>query len=252
MPSYLITGTSRGLGLAFATKLLEDPENVVVATARNTSAPGLAALAAKTPAGRLHLVTLDVSKEDAFPPAVAAADALLPNGLDYLIANAAVDYQTFKTLGNDVDFNKFQEELFVNVISPAITLRAFTPLLNKGTAKKVLFMGSEMGSLTASEHVPLLGDTYSVGKAALHMLVRKYGAALKVQGSDIILLNVFPGLVPATELGAGVASYFKKYAPDYPLISLEDSITGTLKVLHTATKEDHTKFLNWKHEPVAW
>ena len=73
-----------------------------MATARNTSAPGLVALAAKTPAGRLHLVTLDVSTEEAFPPAVAAAEALLPNGLDYLIVNAAVNYQTFKTLGVDV------------------------------------------------------------------------------------------------------------------------------------------------------
>jgi len=38
-----------------------------------------------------------------------------------------------------------------------------------------------------------IGDTYSVGKAGLNMVVRKYGAALKALGSPIILINVYPG-----------------------------------------------------------
>ena len=81
---------------------LENPNNIVVTTARDTSVSGLNALAVKTPKDRLHLVTLDVSKESTYPPAVAAAEAVLLNGLDYLIINAGVDYQTFKTFGNDV------------------------------------------------------------------------------------------------------------------------------------------------------
>ncbi|KAF9517325.1 hypothetical protein BS47DRAFT_1389866 [Hydnum rufescens UP504] len=263
MPSYLITGASRGLGLAMTEKLLEDPNNVVVATARDTTASGLKALEATTPKERLHLVTLDVSKEEVFPAAVAAAEAVLPNGLDYLIVNAGVDHQTLKTFGNDVDFKLFQEEFFVNAIAPAITVRSFTPLLNQGTAKKVLFMGTVLGSLTLAESVPMLADTYSVGKAAMNMVVRKYAGALKAQGSDILLISVFPvglgfllygglGLVPVTAIGQSLIEYLDKYAPDYPRTPLDESIQGTIDVLHTFTKEEHGSFVNWKHESCPW
>jgi len=252
MPSYLITGTSRGLGLAIAEKLLEDPKNIVVATARNISAPGLKALAAKTPKDRLHLVLLEVSKEDAYPAAVAATEAALPNGLDYLIVNAGVDYQTFKTFGKEVDFKLFEEELRVNVIAPMIAVRAFNPLLNKGSAKKVLFMTSTLGSFSRAANIPGLGDTYSTTKAALNMAVLKYGVALKAQGSDFIFILLFPGLVPATDLGAGVLPYFEKYIPNVKTTTLEESVNGSIKVLHDATKEDHTKFVNWKGEHLPW
>lgn len=60
------------------------------------------------------------------------------------------------------------------------------------------------------------------------------------------------GWVPETTLGQGLKPYFDKYAPDYAAVPLDEAVSGTLKVLHTATKDDHTKFLNWKHESVAW
>lgn len=75
---------------------------MVIATARDVSAPTLKTLADATPKERLHLITLDVSKEDQYPEVLKAVEAVLPNGLDYLIVNAAIDLQTYKTFGNDV------------------------------------------------------------------------------------------------------------------------------------------------------
>lgn len=65
MPTYLITGSSRGIGLAFTTKILaSSSENRVIATARNPSeAEGLQALLKANP-GRLDLVALDVSNPE--------------------------------------------------------------------------------------------------------------------------------------------------------------------------------------------
>jgi len=77
---------------------LAKADNIVIASARNTSAEGLKALAAKGLPGKLHLVTLDVVDYDAYPRAVAETEKLLPNGaLDYLIVNAGVDLQTNKS-----------------------------------------------------------------------------------------------------------------------------------------------------------
>jgi len=254
MPSYFITGASRGLGLAFAEKLLAKADNIVIASARNTSAEGLKALAAKGLPGKLHLVTLDVTDYDAYPRAVAETEKVLPNGgLDYLIVNAGVDLQTNKSFaGGETDLKLFEEELKINVIAPVATTRAFIPLLEKGTAKKVLYVTTEMGSLTLSSQVPFLSDTYSVGKAGLNMVVRKYGAALKTLGSPIILINVYPGWILSTELGQGLKDYFDKYAPDYPRTSLDEGVDGTLNVLHTATAEHHTKFLSYTGEERPW
>lgn len=258
MPSYFITGASRGLGLAFATKLLQTPGNTVIASARSTSAPQLTDLssrAGKDLPGTLHLVPLDVADFDAYPAAVAATEKLLPDGegLDYLLLNAGVDLQTNEAfVTGKTDWKVFEEELRINTIAPIATLRAFQPLLEKGTAKKALLLSTEMGSLTLASNIPFLSDTYSVTKAAANMAIRKYGAALKTLGSPLTLLIVYPGLVYETPLGLALKSYFDKYAPDYPVTKLDDAVQGTLKVMHDAMAEDHCKFLNHKHEERPW
>lgn len=252
MPSYFITGASRGLGLAFAEKLLESPDNVVLASARDINAPGLKALAAKGLPGKLHLFTLDVVKYDSYPAVVKEVEAVTGGSLDYLLVNAGVDFQTNNPFIKDADLKLFEQELAINVVAPVATLRSFQPLLEKGTGKRAAILTTEMGSLTMSSNVPFLSDTYSVGKAAVNMVARKYGAALKTLGSDIVLLLIHPGWVPSTDLGAALEDFFNKYVPDYPKTPLDESITGVLKVIHESTKEDHTKFLNWKHEERPW
>lgn len=62
MPTYLITGASRGLGLEFTKQILANsPSNKIIAGARNPStAAGLQALLKANP-GRLDLISLDVT-----------------------------------------------------------------------------------------------------------------------------------------------------------------------------------------------
>jgi len=249
MPSWFITGTSRGIGLEFVKELLRDPSNIVIATARNINAPGLASI---EKSARLHLLTFDVANEEHYDRVLAETEKILPNGLDYLINNAGVDYQTYQTFGKDVDFKKLHEEFEINAIAPLRTTRIFTPLLNKGTAKRVAFITTEMGSITTAITIPFLGDTYSTTKAALNMAVRKYGAALAASGSDIIFLSIYPGFIPGTDLADQLVPYFNKYAPEYPRTPMQEGVQGTLKVIQESTKEDHTKFLTHKHTEVAW
>ncbi|KAK8094175.1 short-chain dehydrogenases/reductase [Apiospora hydei] len=98
MPSYLITGSSRGLGLGFVTELLKDPGNIVIATARDpTKSAGLQELKKKHGYAQLHLVSLDVTKSDSVHDAAEATQKLLPDGLDYIISNAGVNYSPLKS-----------------------------------------------------------------------------------------------------------------------------------------------------------
>jgi NAD(P)-dependent dehydrogenase (short-subunit alcohol dehydrogenase family) len=91
MPSFLVTGAGRGLGLGFVKHLLQDKNNVVVATARNTAgSKGLQDLKAQDQGGRLILIDLDVSNAESVSKAVEKATKSLPEGLDYLLSNAGV------------------------------------------------------------------------------------------------------------------------------------------------------------------
>ena len=92
MASYLITGASRGFGLALARQLASLPASdvsKVFATARG-DAPALEELAKKSP-GRVVVVKLEVTNEASIKQAAAQVGAKLEGkGLDVLINNAGI------------------------------------------------------------------------------------------------------------------------------------------------------------------
>lgn len=92
MASFLITGASRGFGLALAHELAALPASdvsKVFATARE-DVPVLAELVKMSP-GRVVFVQLDVTNEASVEKAAAEVEAeLAGKGLDVLINNAGV------------------------------------------------------------------------------------------------------------------------------------------------------------------
>ncbi|KAL9065700.1 MAG: hypothetical protein Q9157_007384 [Trypethelium eluteriae] len=139
MASCLITGASRGFGLALARRLASFPASdvsKVFATARG-DAPALEELA-KSPPGRVMLVKLDVTDESSIKEAAAEIEANLQGeGLDILINNAGIcQYASdgVKSMDNLAD------SFTVNVLSVHWVTRAFLPLLRKGALKKVANM----------------------------------------------------------------------------------------------------------------
>jgi NAD(P)-dependent dehydrogenase (short-subunit alcohol dehydrogenase family) len=92
MASFLITGCSRGLGLALVQELLSLPSSKVskiFATARGDS-PSLNELAKSSP-DRVVVLILDVTNEDSVKKAAAEVESHLQDkGLDYLINNAGI------------------------------------------------------------------------------------------------------------------------------------------------------------------
>lgn len=91
MTSYLITGTSRGIGLELARQLVEsNAEITIFAAARSTTAPGFQQLLERHPTQIIH-VPLEVTSEDSIKAAVSLVSSKLNGkGLDVLINNAGV------------------------------------------------------------------------------------------------------------------------------------------------------------------
>jgi len=92
MASYLITGCSRGLGLALTTHLLTFPSSeigTIIATSR-TQSPALKSLVSNSD-GRVVYIQLDTTDEYSIKSAVIEAEKVLgEKGLDVLINNAGI------------------------------------------------------------------------------------------------------------------------------------------------------------------
>lgn len=77
-------------------------------------------------------------------------------------------------------------------------LQGFLPLIRQGRDKKILVVSSVLGSIDQSVNLPGLADSYSVVRAALNMLVRKWGGVLKSEGITTVLIH--PGMILQTRL----------------------------------------------------
>jgi NAD(P)-dependent dehydrogenase (short-subunit alcohol dehydrogenase family) len=93
MASYLVTGSSRGLGLALVSRLASLPRSevaTIIATARQDNSTQLKTIVDASP-GRVELVKMDVTDKTSVEAAVKLVESKLQGrGLDCLINNAGV------------------------------------------------------------------------------------------------------------------------------------------------------------------
>ncbi|KAL1969955.1 hypothetical protein VTN77DRAFT_7465 [Rasamsonia byssochlamydoides] len=229
MASYLITGASKGLGLAMVKILLEQSEeNIfqVIATFRENSAD-LEKLKQEN-RSRLFVINMNVMEEESIRQAVAQVEEITGKGLDILINNAGIiNYNT----GGVAAMNDLVPTFCANVNSVHLVTRAFLPLLRNGKEKKILNISSSMGSLTlAPQYTYQPVPAYKISKAALNMLTVQY--ALDEGKDGLIFLAVNPGWLQ-TDLGSTAA--------DLPVGT---GAKGVLEVLHNATSKDNGRFFN--------
>lgn len=200
MASILITGASRGFGLALARELASRPASSIgkiFATARGDS-PALDELAQKSP-DRVVLVKLDVTSQDSIKKAAAEVGTKLGGkGLDILINNAGVCQYAF---GGVTSMDNLEESFTINVMGVHWVTREFLPLLKKGTLKKVANISTTMGSITlAAAAAALPAPAYKISKAAMNALTVQYALEYEKEGFSFIALC--PGWMK-TDLGGG-------------------------------------------------
>ncbi|RDH30296.1 hypothetical protein BDQ94DRAFT_148811 [Aspergillus welwitschiae] len=230
MASYLITGASRGIGLAMARTLASKPANevsVIFAAAR-TQTDDLNRLVAQS-FGRIHPVPMDVESKNSIQTAVATVEhALSGKGLDVLINNAGI---MPSTRGGIENMDNLDTVFHTNVSSAHMVTSAFLPLLKNGNQKKVINISTTLGSITMAPRFALFPvPAYKVSKAALNMLTVQYAQSFADQGFTFLAIS--PGWVK-TDLGGDRAD-----------ITAEQSVQGLLDIILPATQADNGKFFN--------
>ncbi|PWY93008.1 NAD(P)-binding protein [Aspergillus sclerotioniger CBS 115572] len=230
MASYLITGTSRGIGLAMARTLASKPasEVSVIFAAARTQTEELKRLVAES-SGRVKSVPIDVENKASVRTAAATVEeALAGRGLDVLLNGVGIMPAT----PNGIETMDDLDSVFhTNVISAHLVTSAFLPLLKNGIQKKVINISTTLGSITMAPRFALFPvPAYKVSKAALNMLTVQYAQSFVDQG--FTFLTISPGWVK-TGLGGDRAD-----------LTTEQSVQGILDIILPATKEDNGKFFN--------
>ncbi|KAB8256669.1 hypothetical protein BDV32DRAFT_153066 [Aspergillus pseudonomiae] len=198
MATYIVTGSSRGLGLAMIQELASrDPTDVslvIAATRKSTAA--LDEIVARE-SGRVVFIPLDVSNEASISNCVETAGSVVgQKGVDVLINCAGVhSWVEGKTENmSDLDY-----QLSVNVVGTHNVTRAFLPLLRMGKSKKVANISTAFASMTHAEMSRVANcPAYKISKAALNALTVQYAMSYKDEG--LIFLAVSPGWLK-TDMG---------------------------------------------------
>jgi NAD(P)-dependent dehydrogenase (short-subunit alcohol dehydrogenase family) len=230
MPSILITGANRGLGLEFTRQYLAEGCAVLAACRKPAAAHALQRLQRESQ-DALRLLEVDVADS----ASVQRAAALVPDlAIDILINGAGV-MGDGGTIGS-IDYNAWMQVLNVNVLGPARMCEAFLEQVTRSDRRLIVTITSGMGSLadnTSGGYVP-----YRTSKAAVNMLMRS--AALDLKSRRITCVVVNPGWV-RTDMGGPNAR-----------LSPEESVGAMRRLFSKLGPKESGRFFNYDGREYPW
>ncbi|MSP84175.1 MAG: SDR family oxidoreductase [Alphaproteobacteria bacterium] len=228
MPTVLITGANRGLGLEFV-KQYADAGWLVHACCRD---PAKAKALAKLTGAATILHELDVANAR---HVLGLARTLRSEAIDVLINNAGVYGGEAQTFGK-LDGTSWDETLRINALGPLLVSQALVDHVARGGRKIIACVTSKMGSM--ADNTSGGAYVYRASKAALNAVGVSLARDLAAKGITVLLFH--PGWVQ-TDMGG-------KSAPVKP----KDSIAGMRRVIDAATAKDSGRFLNYDGGALSW
>lgn len=235
VPTALVTGANRGLGLEYARQLAAGGWQVI-ACARDPGAPALAAAAGQA-GGRIEPVALDVT-DHAAVGALAARLAGTP--LDLLLNNAgttgpsgtpgAIAYQRL----DHMDYAIWRDILEVNLLGAFKVATALRDRVAASTRRLVVNVSSDLGSIANNRSGQM--HAYRASKAALNMMTR----GMAVEWKDLTVVSIAPGWC-RTDLGGPEAH-----------IDPVDSVREQLALFARLGPAHSGRFLDRFGADVAW
>lgn len=220
MPSVLVTGAGRGIGLEFARQYAADGWDVI-ATARG-EAPDLERLG-------VRVEQLDMRD---FAAVASCGERLSGAPLDLLVANAGMSGP--QRIGNPQLASEWQEVHAVNAVAPTLLAEALLPNVLAARGRMVAIT-SRMGSIAESSGGYV---AYRASKAALNAAWR--ALALDLAGRPVTLAMLHPGWVQ-TDMGG-------RNAP----LAAADSVAALRAVIAGLTPKDSGSFLDRDGSTIPW
>lgn len=239
MPTVLITGANRGIGLEFVRQYAEDGW-AVIACCRDPggeSATELRDIAAGAD-DRVSLEAMDMLNHASIE---AVAQKYTGTAIDVLVNNAGIigpvpiqdhlDAQHFGT----IDYEVWDQVIRTNTFAPVKMAEAFIDHVRAGNQKKIITLSSTVGSFQ-EDVTPAF--CYCTSKTALTKAVQLMAEVLRKDG--VIAMAFCPGHVK-TRMGVGGAT-----------VEIPDSVTGMRALIDGFTMTDTGTFRRYNGDTVAW
>ncbi|WP_419904478.1 SDR family oxidoreductase [Kiloniella sp.] len=226
MPSVLITGANKGIGLAFAQSFAVDGWKVYACCRQPDKAKELKAIE-----GDIVLHKLDVS--DGLRVAGLARE-VIDEPIDILINNAG--YFGPRLEFGEIDYDDWAYTFQINTMGPLRMVENFVEHIASSDRKLIVNLSSKMGSMGANETGGQY--VYRSSKAALNVVTKSLSIDLKDKG--ITVISVHPGHVQ-TDMGGETAP-----------VSIAKSVSGLRKLIGRVTEEDTGQFFNFDGSVIPW
>lgn len=236
MPTILITGANRGLGLEFTRQYAADGWNVIACCRTPADAQELNELAA---GADVVVEQLDVND---FVAIDALGDKYKGVPIDVLLNNAGiigpipiaenVARQRFGTM----DYEVWEQVLRTNTFAPLKMTEVFLENVAASEQKKVVTISSTVGSITEMS-VPSLA--YASSKTALNRVMTLITEELKERG--IIVAMYCPGYVKTRMDAFG-----------YATVDIPDSIAALRPMIADLTIEQTGGFRGHDGRTIGW
>jgi NAD(P)-dependent dehydrogenase (short-subunit alcohol dehydrogenase family) len=227
MPTVLITGANRGLGLEFARQYAADGWRVVATSRVPDKADALRALGPRVAVHRLDVADLAATS--------ALGRALAAETIDVMIANAGISAARDMTAATvSAGAEAWERTLRVNAVAPLALAGAFHAQVARSEQRKMIAITSRLGSMGANSDGGLYA--YRSSKAALNAVWRSFA----LDHPDVIAALLHPGWV-RTDMGGHGA-----------LLDPEQSVAALRRVIANLGQADSGRFYNYDGSPIPW
>jgi NAD(P)-dependent dehydrogenase (short-subunit alcohol dehydrogenase family) len=237
MPTILITGANRGLGLEFTRQYAADGWHVIACCRQPSEADELNALAAEN--SDIVVEQLDVND---FAAIDVLAEKYSGKSIDVLLNNAGIigpipiaeniERQRFGSMEYDV----WADVIRTNTFAPLKMAEAFLENVAVSEQKKIVNISSTVGSIT---EMTIPGVAYATSKSALNRAMTIVASQVKDRG--IIVAMYCPGYVKTRMDAFG-----------YAMVEIPDSIAALRPMIAALTIEQTGSYTGHDGRTIGW
>jgi NAD(P)-dependent dehydrogenase (short-subunit alcohol dehydrogenase family) len=243
IPTVLITGANRGLGLEFTRQYAAMGWNIIATARKPEKAEALQALA-KQYSG-ISIEALDVNDLERIDE---LSLQYKDQPIDVLLNNAGISGspspdQLFRRL----DYSLFDAYMHTNARGPLKICEAFLSQVRAGQMKRMVAVSSLGGSFAARDSMAPATTFYRASKSALNMLMVNVSDSTKKYGITVIMLN--PGLVDTQGV---LTDMNEKMNLGLNITLIEDSIAGMINVIDETGIENTGTIYQWTGESLEF
>lgn len=230
MPTLLITGANRGLGLELTREFARRHWRVLACCRSPEEAGDLQALAAAA-----ETVAINRLEVGDIAQVRDLAGRLKGTPIDILFNNAGIFGPKHQGFG-ETDEAGWLEAFRINCIAPLRLAEAFVEQVAASERRIIVTMGSVMGSIAENGSGGVYA--YRTSKAAVHMVMK--GLAVDLAPRGIVTVVLHPGWVQ-TRMGGSAAP-----------LSPEESAAGLTEVLLGLRREQSGQLIDYQGDVHPW